>query len=84
MGMHMIDADEWPMEGESQRFGGRHSDNKTSDKPGTMGDGNCVQVGKSAAGLLQGAIDEAVKPLHVGARGNFRHHASIFLMQLNL
>ena len=89
VGLDMIDSDEGDSPGQGQALGGAQAHQQGSDEAGSVSYGDGVDVrGRilvvPAAGIVEGALDEAGDDLHMSPAGDLRHHPAEALMQRHL
>ena len=84
MALQMIDAVKRRAAGQRQCLAGCQADQHTADQPRSGGGGNGIHLFQFASGLGQRVGNQPVEMVDMRARGQFRHHAAIGRMQLNL
>ena len=84
MAFHMVHADRRNAPGEGQRLGAGGADQQRADQSGTGRVGDRVDVAGRALRLVQYLADQRQHALDVIARGQFRHHAAIHAVLLDL
>ena len=61
-----------------------HPDQHRADQPRRIGDGNGINVAARQVRRFQRLIGKAIDRLNVLSRGNFRHHAAVEFVDLDL
>ena len=84
MCLHMVDRDQRFVPGKAKTLGGADAHQQAADQPRRMGDGNGLQIGAADGGAIQGFGHHGVERLDVRPGGNFRHHAAVFGVQIDL
>ena len=77
MRLQMVDRQKRLVWDQRQGFSGRQPDNHPADQTGACSGGNAVEIFEGHLRPRHGAADQAVEGCHMGARGNFGHHAAI-------
>ncbi len=84
MGFQMVHRDERLAGGQRDRLRRGEPDDDTADQPRPGRGGDAVEIAQGDAGFRQRALDDAVQHLDMGAGGDFRHHAAIGRMVVDL
>ena len=84
MRLEMVDRDQRRVVHHRDRLGGGQADDDAADQAGPGGGGDRRQLRIADAGLLHGAVDDAVEHVDMGARRDLRHHAAEAGMLLGL
>ena len=84
MPLEMIHTDERHAEGERECLRRRHTDEERPNKPGTIRDGDLIDVRKPDVRFLKRLLDDGQDAQDVVARSDLGHNAAILLMNRNL
>jgi hypothetical protein len=80
----MVDRDQRLVVRQRHRLAGQEPDHDAADQPGAGGCGDAVQGRELKARFAHRRCDRVIDLLDVRARGDFRHHAQIGRMRLDL
>jgi hydroxymethylbilane synthase len=80
MGLEMIDGNKGFVRSQRERFRCGQAHHDSTDQPRSGCCCNRVHIRKLQARLVEGAFDQPIQQLDMGARGDFRHDAAIGLM----
>ena len=84
MAFQMIDRNEGLARRHGERLSCHHADHHPADQAGSAGRGNCVELIEGDTALFQGLRHQPIRDISMRARRDFRHHAAIRCMFVNL
>jgi small subunit ribosomal protein S21 len=84
MAFHVVDADDWDAEPETERARERAPDHERADEAGTGCISNAIELGQAAAGVAEHGFDHGRKLRHVVARGELGHDTAEGRVDLRL
>ncbi len=76
MRLQMVHGDQGLLVDQRDRLGGDQAHNHAADQPRSGRRCNTVKSAELSAGIGHGGRDDAIESLHMGAGGDFRHHAA--------
>lgn len=76
MAFEVVDGDEGDFLGGGNGFARHHADHDAADQPWAAGGGDAVELFKFEFCFVHGGLDEGVKVIDVGARGEFGYDAA--------
>ena len=84
MAFEMVDRDGRDPQCVGQAAPQRRAGQQGADQTGARGVGHAIQLACRGVGLCKCLTDKGKQPLHMVARGQFRHHAAVQPVQVHL
>ena len=84
MPLDVVNRNQRQVRAVGQRLGAADAYQQCADQAGTVGNGDCVQIGKPHIRIVQRALHNRVACLDVLTRRDFRHYAAVERMRFHL